>query len=479
MKLNLTIALIIATSISAVCAPPQHPAIEDFGKKESFVMKGKVDPGSGNKFSMAVTGYITNEGVELPIDENGEFCETIPMTGPLQEAYIYVDKTVTIPVAAGDTIVATYINNKLTLSSPNPDTDRDLRFANLRHDMMRKRFISINRTAVGALETDSAKNALIDTISSYISDYNRLITDFEKEHGTLSKRQYFINDAYFSPLRFLIRLDGMLDRVKVMPLESKRKKAYTAISSGDMIYPSTRDFAINYLRACAGETRDKIMSDEPYSYRAIKIARAMAPDTFMADLVNSNQLRVSTLFESYPDFEEYGDTALNDIQTPWLKEEIKKMIDSFKLTAPGRELPKLTLKDRNGKIVSLDSFKGKVVLLDIWAIGCGPCVKEFSVMDKFKSILGEQADDLQIITVCCNTPSLKNWEKAIDKYHLDDLNTMLVPEESDDLYSTLGWPTYVLIGRDGKIFEWNTFRPSIVIRMKQHNSTTPIDKALK
>jgi peroxiredoxin len=64
--------------------------------------------------------------------------------------------------------------------------------------------------------------------------------------------------------------------------------------------------------------------------------------------------------------------------------------------------PDFTLKDLNGKEISLSDYEGKVLFLNFWATWCGPCRAEIpdfiEVYDEYKDqgleILGVSVDDM-------------------------------------------------------------------------------------
>ena len=67
------------------------------------------------------------------------------------------------------------------------------------------------------------------------------------------------------------------------------------------------------------------------------------------------------------------------------------------------------MRDRDGNLVKLSDFKGKLVYMDIWATWCGPCVEEIPNMEK---LYQHYKDDPQILLVSVSVDRKKNlWEK--------------------------------------------------------------------
>jgi len=57
----------------------------------------------------------------------------------------------------------------------------------------------------------------------------------------------------------------------------------------------------------------------------------------------------------------------------------------------GKTAPSLKFGAADGKVVSLDSFRGKPVLLNVWATWCAPCVKELPQLAQLRKDAGDRS----------------------------------------------------------------------------------------
>ena len=60
----------------------------------------------------------------------------------------------------------------------------------------------------------------------------------------------------------------------------------------------------------------------------------------------------------------------------------------FSRTSNVKELPALQFEDAAGRAHSLAEFKGKLVLLNLWATWCAPCRDEMPALDRLQAELG-------------------------------------------------------------------------------------------
>ena len=114
-----------------------------------------------------------------------------------------------------------------------------------------------------------------------------------------------------------------------------------------------------------------------------------------------------------------------------------------------------TMKDVEGKDVSLQSYKGKVILLDFWATWCGPCKVEIPHFIEFQQKYG--AKGLQVVGVSVDDPvdKLAPYVKEMGMNY--PVLQGLGHDAVQDAYGPiLGIPVSVMISRDGKICATHT-----------------------
>ncbi|WP_300763596.1 TlpA disulfide reductase family protein [uncultured Bacteroides sp.] len=127
-----------------------------------------------------------------------------------------------------------------------------------------------------------------------------------------------------------------------------------------------------------------------------------------------------------------------------------RMFDSMENIKPGKPAPNFKLKNLDGEYMTLDSFKGKYVLLDFWGTWCGPCKKGMPDMKKYYA---KYSNKMEIVGICCRDTE-KEWREGVEELQLPWTN--LYNGQSDEIissYAVLGYPTKILIDSEGKIVE--------------------------
>jgi thiol-disulfide isomerase/thioredoxin len=119
--------------------------------------------------------------------------------------------------------------------------------------------------------------------------------------------------------------------------------------------------------------------------------------------------------------------------------------------------PELTLKDLDGKDVSLSEYKGKVVLVNFWATWCEPCQVEIPWLIEMQAKYGPKG--FVILGIALDEEGKSAVAPYVTKERFN-VNGQKLPmtykiligndEAADKFGGLFGYPTSVLISRDGK-----------------------------
>ena len=112
--------------------------------------------------------------------------------------------------------------------------------------------------------------------------------------------------------------------------------------------------------------------------------------------------------------------------------------------------PDFTLKDLNGKKVSLSAFKGKVVLLNFWATWCPPCRAEMPALNKLSNALKPRG--LEVIAVSTDR-SINDIKGFLENHRVDFPILFDTDRSAAKQYRVFSMPTTFLIDRNGMIVE--------------------------
>ena len=137
------------------------------------------------------------------------------------------------------------------------------------------------------------------------------------------------------------------------------------------------------------------------------------------------------------------------------------MIKKYGHLFPGRPAPNLTFTDTDGKSLSLQSFKGQLLLVDIWGTWCAPCIEEMPYLAKLQEEYAARKD-VRIMSIACDKKT-ERWKAYLAK-HPTSWHQYLVTDAGnkmlDKVYFCEGIPRFIIIGRDGNIISADAMRPS-------------------
>ena len=105
--------------------------------------------------------------------------------------------------------------------------------------------------------------------------------------------------------------------------------------------------------------------------------------------------------------------------------------------------------DGQGRMVTMADFKGRVIVLNIWATWCLPCIEEMPSLDNLQGVLGDE--DFQVVALSFDKTGLREIEYFFAQNELENLT--IYRDEAQKLFDQLAVvaiPTSLIIDRQGR-----------------------------
>ena len=138
-----------------------------------------------------------------------------------------------------------------------------------------------------------------------------------------------------------------------------------------------------------------------------------------------------------------------------LKSEVLEFYKLFTRIMPGNPVPISVLKDREGNEHTFEEFKGKVLVIDVWATWCHSCLTNMHKFTAMRNRFSKESDVCFITISIDRSEDKEQWLHAIEKYDMTSMLNLFpdceVQSQFESDFMISGVPRYIVIGKRGEI----------------------------
>ena len=124
-------------------------------------------------------------------------------------------------------------------------------------------------------------------------------------------------------------------------------------------------------------------------------------------------------------------------------------IDNF---IPAREVkiaPPVPFLNEKGERLTLEKFRGHVVVLNLWATWCAPCVEEMPTLDQLQQQLADV--DVVVVALSLDRGGPQAVRAFFEEHEIEHLEVYVDPTmQAQGGFSVIGLPTTIIIDKEGR-----------------------------
>lgn len=282
----------------------------------------------------------------------------------------------------------------------------------------------------------------------------RTVDNFIPKNDFLEITKKTINLKYINHWNKFKKLRALLYPNKPYTINSKITKLVSSLSVNDTDMLAWNEYLAFIKNEMLKDDHRKISEDQKYYDAIMQLNKGVFRDKLLFKQLKKSLEEETSIAKRDSLSEKY----LGYISKKSYRDLLLKFKDNYNSLSKGVSAYNFVAKDIKNKTIHLSDFKGKIVVIDVWASWCGPCLYQSPYFEK--KALKYKNDKFVFISLNVDRKE-EDWLLKIQDKNSSVLQ-LRVPDLNDfyKKFKIETIPRFILIDENGKFIDSNFIRPS-------------------
>jgi thiol-disulfide isomerase/thioredoxin len=130
--------------------------------------------------------------------------------------------------------------------------------------------------------------------------------------------------------------------------------------------------------------------------------------------------------------------------------QVQSSVDLINVLPKSYPIDVVTFKDANGKAVDFTQYRGKIVMVNMWATWCPPCVRELPAIERFKAKFDK--NQFTILPISIDIDGKEQVGPFLKSLGMESFQTYYDPQQAlSDVFPLDTIPATFILNKQGEL----------------------------